>query len=179
MSEIPSEEWRYLAVTPDYESSGESFGQSWDDIFLPDGKRLEWITNLGMVTTETEVFVINDRRLWESTARLGLTSIPEIEAKDSIGNVLNDAFAVYVDSRIGRDTVYQVTGCIDRIAPDLFGVDNVARLAKPEELDELVARAIRSLGLEEKIAACQQSDTPRQIGKTATQEPTYDTGLLS
>lgn len=182
MSEIPFEDSVELLFEtghePDFEVLYEEYGLPWGDIFMPDGRRLQWVTNTWAFTDRDEAYVVNDRRLYESATRQGITCIPEIEARDGFGNVMHDSMAIYVDSRIGSGSILELRDFVNKAVPGLFEIGNKASALESEEMDKIVAEAVESLGLTELIAECQQRSVTQKVGKTAiSHEQTYDTGL--
>lgn len=167
MSEVSSEGMEKYQRIPGWE-------HPWPDINMPDDRRLQFFSNTSSQDEGTLTSGITHHMLYESMTRQGLTIMPEIEARDSSGDVMDQSVAVYVDSRIGTHRIFTM---IDHVLSSEVLVVATSSY-RPKDVDLLVAQGIEELGLRDVIAECRQGRVAHEIGKTATdQQQTYNTGL--
>jgi hypothetical protein len=154
--------------------------QDWPDIWMPNGHRLTFYSNIVLPTgveDQEEPFdnyAANEYDAFRHLASRGVVAIPELPATDMQGEVKPHAAAVYVDTKIGIEklgTLIGIDGWVSTQEPRLADYPDQEKIPY-RHLAALLDRGIKETGIATILEQMRAEDAARP--QTAVPEVDID-----
>lgn len=139
---------------------------SWPSIRRAGAQSLQFYTNSSPVSINPRFknFYLNMFAEEKYHVELGVLEAPEIPATDIAGDELSHDIALYVDSRLGVEKIYELDTWIQENTAYFEPLSAVA--ASPEDIRAAVDLGLAATGLDAELAHLKEQDKAESLGRS-------------